>query len=252
MSSLRVALLLVLSLAAVSANAARQARERDQAAIANVNLGAGYLRQGRLDLAVERLQRALKQNPKLADAHSVIAIAYDQLGMLDEAEQHYRRATQLESGNSASANAYAVFLCRQHRWPEAEPFFQRAAANPTYATPEVAFTNAGVCARESGAADKAGDYFRSALVRNPGYPDALTNLMTMAYDSGNYLQARAFVQRYLDSSPATAPVLLMCVNVETQLNNRDGADKCAARLRTGFQGSPELARLEEQQKRDGR
>jgi type IV pilus assembly protein PilF len=253
MSKVRIALLLVLSMAAVSANAARQPRERgNEAAVANVNLGAGYLRQGRLDLALERLQRALKQNPKLADAHSVIAIVYDQLGMLNEAEMHYRRATQLESNNPASANSYAVFLCRQHRWPEAEPFFKRAADNPAYTTPEVAMTNAGVCAREAGAADKAAEYFRTALVRNPTFPDALTNLMDIAYESGNYMQARAFVQRYLESSMPTAPVLLMCVNVETQLKNAEGADKCALRLRTGFQGSPELAKLEEQQKRDGR
>ena len=76
--------------------------------------------------------------------------------------------------------------------------------------------------------------------------------MEMSYDAGNYMQARAFVQRYLDSSAPTAAVLLMCVNVETQLKNHEGADKCAAKLRTGFQGSPELAKLEEQQRRDGR
>lgn len=255
MSSVRVALLLVLSLVVLSANAARPPRERDRgndAALANANLGAGYLRQGRLDLAVERLQRALKQNPRLADAHSYIAIAYDQLGMPDEAETHYKRATQLEPANSSAANSYAVFLCRQNRWSDAEPFFKRAAENPTYSTPEVAYTNAGVCARNAGAADKAADYFRSALARNPTFPDALTNMMEVSYQAGNFMQTRAFVQRFLDSQMPTAPVLLMCVNVETELKNSLGADKCAAQLRAGFQGSPELAKLEEQQGRNGR
>jgi type IV pilus assembly protein PilF len=253
MSSVRVALLLVLSLATVGAHAARQPRERgNEAALANTNLGAGYLKQGRLDLAVERLQRAIRQAPRLADAHSYLAIAYDQIGMLEEAEMHYKRATQLEPNNSGAANTYAVFLCRQNRWVDAEPLFKRATENPTYSTPEIAYTNAGVCARNAGATDKAGEYFRNALVRNPTFPDALSNLMELSYDAGNYMQARAFVQRYLDSSTATAQVLLMCVNVETQLKNHEGADKCAAKLRTGFQGSPELAKLEEQQKRDGR
>jgi type IV pilus assembly protein PilF len=255
MSNLRLALLLVLSLATVSTHAARPPRGRDrgdEAALANANLGAGYLRQGRLDLAVERLRRAIKQNPRLADAHSYLAIAYDQLGMLDEAEMHYKRATQLEPANSGAANSYAVFLCRQNRWPDAEPFFKRAAENPTYSTPEVAFTNAGVCARNVGDTDKAAEYFRSALVRNPTFPDALQNLMQISYDAGNFMQTRAFVQRYLDSQMPTASVLLMCVNVETQLKNPDGVDKCAGQLRSGFQGSAELAKLEEQQRRDGR
>ena len=255
MSNVRLALLLVLSLATVCAQAARPPRERNRgndAALANTNLGAGYLRQGRLDLAVERLQRAIKQAPRLADAHSYLAIAYDQLGMLEEAEMHYKRATQLEPNNSGAANTYAVFLCRQNRWPDAEPFFKRATENPTYSTPEVAFANAGVCARNAGATDKAVEYFRSALTRNPTFPDALANLMEIAYDGGNFMQARAFVQRYLDSSMPTAPVLLMCVNIEKELKNRDGVDRCSSQLRSGFQGSPELAKLEEQQKRDGR
>jgi len=256
MSNVRLVLFLVLSLVTVSTQAARPPRERDrvtnEAALANTNLGAGYLRQGRLDLAVERLQRAIKQNPKLADAHSYLAIAYEQLSMLEEAEQHYKRATQLEPNNSGAANTYAVFLCRQNRWPDAEPLFKRATDNPTYSTPEVAFTNAGVCARNAGDIEKATEYFRSALVRNPTFPDALQNLMQIAYDAGNFMQARAFVQRYLDSQMPAAVVLLMCVNVETELKNHDGADKCAAQLRSGFQGSPELAKLEEQQRRDGR
>jgi len=253
MSNVRLALLVVLSLATVCAQAARKPRERgSEAALANTNLGAGYLQQGRLDLAVERLQRAIKQAPKLADAHSYLAIAYDQLGMLDEAEMHYKRATQREPNNSAAANTYAVFLCRQNRWPDAEPYFKRATENPTYSTPEVAYANAGVCARRAGAIDKATEYFRSALARNPTFPDALANMMEIAYEGGNFMQARAFVQRYLDSSRPTAPVLLMCVNIETQLKNHDGVDKCASQLRSGFQGSPELAKLEEQQKRNGR
>ena len=253
MSKVHLTLLLVLSLVTVCAHAARPPRDRgNDAALANANLGAGYLRQGRLDLAVERLQRAIKQNPRLADAHSYLAIAYDQLGMLDEAEMHYKRATQLEPNNSGAANTYAVFLCRQNRWPDAEPFFKRATENPTYSTPEVAFANAGVCARNAGDTEKAAEYFRSALVRNPTFPDALENMMELTYDAGNFMQARAFVQRYLDSQMPTASVLLMCVNVETQLKNRDGVDKCSSQLRSGFQGSPELAKLEEQQKHDGR
>ncbi|MCZ6586307.1 MAG: type IV pilus biogenesis/stability protein PilW, partial [Gammaproteobacteria bacterium] len=42
----------------------------EDAAIANLNLGVGYLRQGRTELAVEILERALSFDPRLADAHS--------------------------------------------------------------------------------------------------------------------------------------------------------------------------------------
>jgi type IV pilus assembly protein PilF len=213
-----------------------------------MNLGAGYLQQGRYDLAVERLQRAINQNPRLVEAHTYIALAYDQIGSLSDAEMHYLRATQLDSNNAVAANAYAVFLCRQNRWQDAKPYFRRAADNPTYATPDVALTNAGVCARDAGALDEAAESFRAALTRNPTSRDALTNMMDLSYQAGNYLQTRAFVQRYLAAHPPTAAVLLTCVNVERQLNDQAAADRCAAQLRSGFQGSPELQQLEAQQR----
>ncbi len=224
----------------------------EEAAVANMNLGAGYLRQGRSDLAIDALERAIELNPRLADAHSTIAIAYDQRGDEALAEQHYRRATSLEPGNASAANSYAVFLCRQNRWRDAESYFRRAADNPRYATPEAALANAGVCAGSAGDSAKAEEYFRAALDKNPEFPDALSNMIELSYREQEYMQARAFMQRYLDVRPASAPVLLLCVNIEQELDNRQGAERCAAQLREGFPESPEVAQLQEALRRDGR
>ncbi len=190
----------------------------------------------------------MAQNPRLVEAHSTIAVAYDQSGSIEEAETHYRRATQLDPSGGAAANSYAVFLCRQNRWADAEPYFRRAVADSNYGTPEVALTNAGLCARSAGDEEKAAENFRAALARNPNYPDALLNMMELAYQGGNFLQARAFVQRYLAARPATARVLWLCFNVERELEDDAASDRCAAQLRAGFRGSEELAQLEEQQR----
>lgn len=228
--------------ACVSTDGQRPLSDRE-AAEANVNLGAGYLRQGRIDLAIERLERAIELEPRLADAHSTIAIAYDQARRPGDAERHYQRATQLEPDNAPAANSYAVFLCRQGRWRDAEPYFVRAAGNPRYPTPAAALTNAGVCARGAGDLDKAEQYFRSALERTPNFPDALSSMLELAYQRGNYLQARAFLQRYLAVQPATAPVLLMCVRIERQLEDAAAEQRCARRLREEFPNSAELAQV---------
>ena len=213
-----------------------------------MNLGAGYLRQGRADLAVEKLERALELDPRLADAHATIAIAYDQLGNVAEAEQHYQRATSLEPSNASAANSYAVFLCRNNRWKDAEPYFRRAADNPRYSTPEAALANAGVCARHAGDTAKSEAYFRSALTKAPTFPDALSSMMELSYEAQNYLQARAFLQRYLDVRPANASVLWHCFNIEQELENPDAAARCATQLREGFPASPELAQLQQLQR----
>lgn len=222
-----------------------------QQAEANLNLGTAYLRQGRADLAIEKLERALEQDPRLATAHSTIALAYDQLGDFERAEQHYRRATQLDPADASAANSYAVFLCRRGRWSDAEPFFRRAANNPRYATPAVALTNAGVCAREAGASEAAEQNFRAALDRDPVFADALFNMIDLSYASGNYMQSRAFIQRYLDAHTANPGVLWLCFNVEQQLGDPDRARQCARRLRDEFPASPEFAQLRQIQTNDG-
>jgi type IV pilus assembly protein PilF len=254
MNTLRAAwlsLALAVSAACVSSGGSvSEPASGNEAAIANMNLGAGYLRQGNTTLAIERLNRALQQDPNLVQAHTTIAVAFSQIGSFDEAEQHFKRATEINSNDGNAANAYAAFLCeRGNRWTEAQPYFRRAAADTNYGTPEVALTNAGMCAREAGDPAAAEENFRTALMRNPRYADALLNMMELTYQRGDNLQARAFVQRYLAVRPATAPVLLTCVNVERALNNAAAADRCAAQLRNGFPGSPELAQLEAQQSR---
>jgi len=223
-----------------------------EAAVANVNLAAGYINQGRPEIAIDRLQRALKQDPKLVDAHTTIALAYDLLGSPEDAETHYKKATQLEPDNSSAANGYAVFLCKHNRWKDAEPYFKRATANLKYQTPEVAYTNAGTCALNAGDKAKAEENFRAALTRNPVYADALEAMLDMSYQEKNYLQARAFLQRYRDAKPVTAQVLWMCVDIEQHLNNHDAANRCAAQLRESFPDSPEAARLKQLQATNGR
>jgi type IV pilus assembly protein PilF len=257
MNTLRFAVLCVgvgvLAACSSSGTVGDRAPNNNDPAIANMNLGAGYLQQGNTTLAIERLQRALAQNPRLVQAHATIALAYDQIGELDEAEEHYLRATQLDPKNGLAANFYAVFLCnRQQRWADAAPYFQRAADDANYPTPEAALTNAGVCARDAGQLAAAEENFRAALARSPNFPDALLNMMQLSYEQRNFLQARAFVQRYLTAQPPAAAVLWTCFNVERELDNADGAQRCASQLRSNFQGSAELAQLEEQQRRDGR
>ncbi|HSG63929.1 MAG TPA: type IV pilus biogenesis/stability protein PilW [Gammaproteobacteria bacterium] len=213
------------------------------AALANLNLGVAYMRQGRPEIALANLQEALEYDPRLVAAHSTIAMVYEQLEQPDLAEQHYRRATQLAPEDGSAANSYAVFLCRTERWNEAERYFRRAADSPRYATPEAALTNAGVCARGVGDLSAAETYFREALARNSNFRDALFNMADLSFQSQDYLAARAFTQRYLSGAAGSAEILLLCVQVERQLGAADAAAQCAAQLRSGFPNSAEATQL---------
>lgn len=216
----------------------------EQAAIRNLDLGVAYMRQGRPDLALSSLQEALEFNPRLASAHSTIALVYEQLDDSEAAEEHYRRATQLSPDDGSAANSYAVFLCRDDRWQEAERYFRRAADSDSYSTPSVALTNAGVCARSAGELTDAERYFREALERNAIAADALYHLADLSLRAEDYLSSRAFTQRYLASAASNPEVLLICVQVERRLGADAAAQRCAEELRSGFPNSAEVARLD--------
>ena len=220
----------------------------DEAAVANLNLGVGYLRQGRPELAVDILERALAFDSTLADAHSSLAVAYDQLGVPDEAEAHYLRAAELAPDNPSAANSYAVFLCRTDRWVDAEEYFRRAADNPRYATPEAALANAGVCARAARDAATAEIYFREALSRNPIFPDALYHMTDLAYQNRNLMQARAFMQRALGSGTGNPQMYWLCFQIERDLNSVTDAQRCATQLKEQFPESAEASQIFEMER----
>jgi type IV pilus assembly protein PilF len=232
--------------ACVTEGGGRPRRQSDEeAARANLNLGVGYLNQGRPEVAVEALQRAVDLDPRLAEAHSVLGLGYEMLENFELAETHHRRATQLDSDNPDAQNRYAVFLCRQDRWSEARRYFDRAIDNPRYRTPEVAITNAGTCAKGADDLASAERYFRQALGLNAENVDALEGMLDVSLQNENYLQGRAFMQRLFAASTPSALHLLLCYSIERALNDSDAAGDCAAQLRAQYPGSPELGRLRE-------
>ena len=174
----------------------------EEAAKLNVQLGANYLRQGKLDLAKEKLDKALSQDPSLATAHTYSALVYDQLGEAEDAETHYRRSLRLAPGDSATLNLYGAFLCRQDRATEAEEYFVKATADPLYRTPWAALTNAGVCLLRVPDQDRAEAYFRRALSTNPRYPDALWHMARLSYERKVYHHAGSALARRADRAPA--------------------------------------------------
>jgi len=63
------------------------------------------------------------------------------------------------------------------------------------------------------------------------------------YQSGNYLSARAFMQRYFDVGPETPQTLLLAVRVELALGADQAADEYAVRLKRRFPRSEQAAEL---------
>ncbi|MCA1805504.1 MAG: type IV pilus biogenesis/stability protein PilW [Xanthomonadaceae bacterium] len=210
-----------------------------RAAQANLELGVAYYREGRLQLAMENLQRAVELDPDLAQAHGAIAILYERLGENESAERHYRRALALAPADSRTNNNFGQFLCHQKRLQDADRHFRQAVADPLYDTPEVAYTNAGICARRIPDVRKAEEYFRLALERNPFYPQALLQMLSLNHEQGEYLRARAYLQRYQQVSRHGPESLWLGIRVEHALGDKNAEASYGLALRNNFPDAPQ-------------
>lgn len=228
----------------------KMANDKD-AALYNMQLGIDYMRRGKLDLAKEKLTRAHQQNPQSPEVNTAIALLYEQLGETSKADQHYRDALRLKPDSAAVLNNYGVFLCRQGKPDKAEKYFLKAVRDPLYRTPEAAYTNMGVCLRQAGDSVRAEENFRRALGSNPRFADALWQMANVAYDQENFLQARAFLQRYSEVGPEAPEVLWLALRVEKALGDESAVRKYAEQLKQDYPESVQTRLLLESERNAG-
>ena len=218
--------------------------KKQEAARANTELGQRYMQQGQLELAMEKLTRALEADGSYADAHTVIAVLYERIGNAQKAGEHYRRAAQLKPNSGAEANNYGWYLCNNGKPDEAASYFDRAIADPFYRTPALALGNAGICLARAGRYDEAEQKLRVALEQDQNNAEALYQMASVLYARREYFRARAFLQRYEAGAHARPESLMLGRNIELQLGNADAARDYTRRLLQDFPSSQQARMLD--------
>ncbi|MET0226814.1 MAG: type IV pilus biogenesis/stability protein PilW [Dokdonella sp.] len=219
------------------------ATQKKEAARIHTELGQTYLRQGKLEMAQEKLNTALTFDPDYVNAHTVLAVLYEQIGDVPKAEEHYKRAAQLKPKSGNEQNNYGAFLCKVGHYDEAQSYFDRAIADPFYQTPAVALTNSGTCLLHAGKRDEAEKRLRLALDKGPNNSETLFQLASVQYDKGEYFKARAFMQRFEANSQPRPDALMLGRNIELRLGNGSAAGDYTRRLLQGFPESEQARSL---------
>lgn len=218
--------------------------QREEAARIHTALGQKYLEQGQYQIALDKLNTALRFDSNYADAHTVIALLYERIGKQKEAREHYLRAVKLRPNAGAENNNYAQFLCRDGDYAEARPYFDKSIADPFYKTPEVALTNSGTCALKAGNLDRAEHDLREAVRLSPNNAEALFQLSTVLYRKDDNFHARAFMQRLEAISPPRPESLLLGRNIELKLGDATSAQEYTRTLLQGFPDSEQARSLQ--------
>lgn len=217
--------------------------DQGDAAELNYQLGARYYRKGDYDLARDRLQLALEQDPKNGYAWSTLGLTYEALGNVRLAEEAYNKAVRVASRDYKIQENYAVFLCRQGRFDDARKYFDKAIKAPTNDYSEQTYTNAGVCMMQKPDLVAAEQYLREALDRRPNHGEALLQMSVLSYETGDNLRARAFLQRYLGANVPTAPVLYHGILIEQKLGDDSARREYTLQLLRDFPDSAEAERI---------
>lgn len=236
--SARAAALVIglLAVAAVSAQTPPPDPTQEAGRI-NARLAMEYLKRDQLDVAKEKIEKAIVQSPRDADVQLAAGLVYERLHETKLAEKHFRQAVKVAPDNPEALNALGAFFCRNKEQAKGEEMFLKAAANPLYRTPYVAYTNAGVCARSAGNLEHAEQFLRQALKSQVDYPETYAQLAGVLHERGSDLQARAFVERYLAIAPATPDMLFLGHAIETSLKDTNAAAAFGERLRKEFPDS---------------
>lgn len=227
----------------------RVAPEGDKLAETNVKLGVGYMQKGSYEFALSKFRRAIEIDNSYPDAHYAIALLYDKLGRPEAAKTHFEKAISLNPSYSDAYNAYAAFLCRKQEYEAADETFRKALSNPLYRSPQLVQINAGICSVNAKQYDRAEAYFRKVLQANSKHPVALYQMAKLNYESGRYLQARAYMQRFSIISRPTPQSLWLAVRIEREMGDRGAAASYALTLRKQFPDSDEAHLLRESNRR---
>ena len=208
----------------MGSSSTRKVNDKDAARI-HTELGQQYLQRGDLKQALDKLKMALKFDDSYTPAHTVIATVYARIGENDKAEQHYRRAEELDPKNGDTNNNLGVFLCRIGKVDQALPYFEGRHADPFYNTKDVALSNAGRCLLKKNDYAAAEKDYRRALAINPNNGEALYQLAGVLLKQGKAFEARAFIQRFDALGRPNPASLMLGYKIEKRLGDEEGAQE---------------------------
>lgn len=209
---------------------------------AHTDLGAAYFQQNKLEVALDEFTLAVQSYPNYAMAYNGLGLVRAALGQDEQAEANFKKAIQLQPNSSESHNNYGNFLCNKARYDESIVQFLEAVKNPLYATPNLAYANAGICSVRKKDLPAAETYLNKALQIDPLTHSAAYQLAEIQYARSDAKSAQTTLHNALLAAPGPE-VLWLGVRIARALGNVDDEASYALQLRRQYPDSPQTRQL---------
>ncbi|WP_447553960.1 type IV pilus biogenesis/stability protein PilW [Vreelandella sp. EE22] len=199
-------------------------RETGQdAADAYSQLGVAYLERGNLPRALGALDRAIEIDPQHAEALQGMALVYQEQGENALAKRYFQQAVNAAPSFTRARNNYAAFLYQQAQFSEACEQLEIASQDAQYANRAQLFTNLGQCYVALNDVNRARERFMRAQSIDPRSPRGYLMLAELEVSQGNYDQAWAPLQSYLQLAGPDPQALTLAATVAGALGDAQAA-----------------------------
>lgn len=239
--------LMAVLIAGCSGESIKQTRDREKkSAQLHTELAGMYYQRNQMAIALSEVDVALKANPSYAPAYNMGGLIHMALHEDRQAEESFLQSLRIDSMYSEAHNNYGWFLCQRGRVQESLVQFTTAVKNPLYATPELAYLNAGICAQKEGKNLEAQDYMLNALHARPGMPQALLEMARLKFAMGDFQGAQKYFARFADGIGAenlTAEQLWLGIRIARKVGDRNTEASYTLNLRGRYPDSPEAQLL---------
>lgn len=218
-----------------------------EAAQINVQLGLGYLQQGQVPRAKQKLLLAMQQNPKSATVLDAMAYFWEVTGNNTLADQYYQQAITLEPKSGRALNNYGAYLCRVKQYDLAEKYLLAAANEPNYIDSAAAMENAGLCELLVPNVTQAQVYFKKALQQDPDRSTSYYELARINYNQGNYNVAKQYLNGYNSTEAISPDAFWLGVEIANKLKDVGMMLKYGALLAKHFPNSKQYQQYQKMQ-----
>ena len=221
----------------------KEVRNRpEEIAAIKIQLAIEYMNSHDYRAAVSAIEEALQVQPRNENAWLVRAEIYQYLKVPEKAEESFQRALSIKPDSAEINNNYGWFICDALKRPnDAIAYFDKALADPTYPSPEIANMNKGICSARAGQIAMAETYFERALQLNPDFVPVFKERARAHLQQHKNAVADKEFRRYQSRvDRLSADDLLLGWKIAKANNEMQAASEYEAQLRMNYPYSPEL------------
>ncbi len=199
-------------------------------AIQQYKIGINYLNNQQPLQAIEHLNNAIEQDGNNFRYQHALGLAFSMNGQLDEALVALNKALAINPGDSETYNLLGSIYTDLRRYDEAVECFKKVIQDRSYAEPQFAYFNLGLCMQAQKKYTEAIAAFSQTIRVDPEFHRAYLALANLHKQEGDWKKALFYYQKAEPAYPNKVDVLFEIGRAMFKLRQFDKAKSYLAQV----------------------